>query len=40
MLQSPWAGTLSLKKKKKKKKIIIMGHNRYILERLMSEVGR
>jgi N-acetylneuraminic acid mutarotase len=38
-LQSPWAGTLSLKKKKKKI-IIIMGHNRYILERLMSEVGR
>jgi hypothetical protein len=24
----------------KKKKIIIMGDNRYILERLMSEVGR
>jgi hypothetical protein len=39
MLQSPWAGTLSLKKKKKKK-IISMGDNRYILERLMSEVGR
>jgi hypothetical protein len=34
MLQSPWAGTLSLKKEKK---IIIMGDNRYILERLMSE---
>jgi hypothetical protein len=38
MLQSPWASTLFLKKKKKK--IIIMGDNRYILERLMSEVGR
>ncbi len=33
-------GQHPLLKKKKKKKISIMGDNRYILERLMSKVGR
>jgi hypothetical protein len=33
-------GRHPLLKKKKKKIIIIMGDNWYILERLMSEVGR